>query len=280
MSRGKLFLFVTLFLQLPNIGASQTLAEFENHVRHSLHKIQAMFDSTRGQTFFDSSKGKMVYRMPKGNYNDSLWNDNAELKKYLLETLPRIPESLTVHIPNDEQYTWFHAATSPDKKFREWSWNTLTGGSRPIIWALYQYKTLNGIKVFDPVDTINEGGGLTCSRCDTIYTIRAKNGTTCYLPIEISKMDSHSWGEGISALRINDTLEMNVPLFQDSTGFISGLSWRNDDAGPPDNETPYRIIVSQNGRTILIPYFAEDNKWKQKIYKFDGEHFIYKGITK
>ena len=277
MSRDKLFLIVGLLL-LPKIGYSQSLAEFKNHIKLSLHKIEAMYDSSRSQPFFDSAKGKMSYRRPIGKYHDSLDNENAEFRKYLMETLPHLPESLTSPVPHYEDNPWFAGVASKDAKFRDWSWNTWMGGTMPIIFKLIEYRTAKGIKVFDPIDTINEGGAYGQGWCDSVYTVQPKKGSAIYLPVERYKSDTRNWGEGISAFRISDTLERDIPLFQDTSGFISGLSWSNEPTMAP-NDAPFVITVSDQGRTILLPYLDEVG-WKHKLYAFDGEHFIYKGIIR
>ena len=266
-------------------AGAQTTQELNEHIAYYNNRIQAFFDSSRYHNyFFDSSRSKWTSQPPVRGYDDSLLFENKRLKQYLISTLPNVSGSLTSYVPAYQEnisFYGFGAVTSQDKKFRQWAWDTWMGGTMPTIWQVFEYEISSGvIKVFDPIDTGIEVV-LSNSSYMNIYSVIAKNGNKIYLPVEGWKGDSRTWGENIAAFMIRDnTLIFGLKIFEGSVGMESILSYACETNVSPKNPDPFKIEVRKNGTILLIPYFTNGNKWKHKLYKFDGEHFIYKGVTK
>ena len=246
---------------------SQTPRQFKRHVEALLDNID---------------KAECAYR----NSNDDsafsiLDRANASLADYLLTTLPAMPQSLTMKFHDDRMWV----TTSPDRKIRSWAWNTWTGGSMPQIDELVEYKSSNGIQVVNPFED-REGGNDTW--INEIKSVSTNTGHTYYLVISGWVGDGMHHGEQANIYEIeNNTLNTKVPLFQTKKGILNEISYYSASESDHIN----RFKLSPDGRTFLVPlayYKSKADKENDNVtltrkslkYEFDGEHFVYRGVTK
>lgn len=268
MTRPKFFLLLIL-LCLSDKSFTQTMSDIKARLGTSYRRIWELY---------------------RGDY-DSLMDENIRLKDYLVTTLPKVPESLTTYFPRNHFAGAMDVTTSPDNKFREWSWSTMMGGTMPVIWRVFQYQTLKDIRVNCPVFFNTEGSpegeeGFPNYSFDTIFSIVGKNGITYYMPVEGWKGDSRNAGRTLKTFIIRDTvLEFGIKLFKTKTGLVSEipLSYYGED-GPLTWEYVQErsFKFKNNGRTLLVPLLTtEEGKTLRYLqYDFDGEYFVYKGVKK
>lgn len=251
-------------------GFTQTMSDFKDHLEASDRKLYSLYESIRG--------------------SDSLMDVNISLKNYLIASLPKVSESLTA---NFLEYNWIDIVSSSDNKFREWSWMTFMGGTRPVIWRVFQYQTSQGIKVNCPVFFNAEGSpegeeGFPNYSFDTIFSIVGKNGVTYYLPVEGWKGDTRNAGRTLRTVIIKDTvLEFGIKLFKTKNGLVDEipLSYYSDDGALTWDYVQDRSFKFINkGQTLLVPLLNGDGSnelpLKYLQYDFDGEYFVYKGVKK
>ncbi len=246
----------------------------------SLNDLNRMLGSAdrKINLFVDSS------REHTRHYDDSLWQVSAWLTDFLKATLPRIPRSMEADIDSSwdyvsfenggvQKYRFIWLASSPDHKMRIWTWDTWTGGSMPSFKNLAEYQTSTGIKVtdFESAEVF-----------DTIYSIAQPNGKTLYLPSGTWRGDGRNSGSGLYAFEINgENLNTDVRVFPPVDTFnreyTSDFSASCEDCTIPQMKVEGKKLSIQHidgsgDKDVLTSKFDE--------YEFDGEHFVYRGISK
>ncbi|HYM36532.1 MAG TPA: hypothetical protein VET48_14125 [Steroidobacteraceae bacterium] len=211
---------------------------------------------------------------------DSLSGASEQLRSYLLETLPKTTGSLTENIQAPESM-W--VVTSPDKKLREWAWDTKTGGSMPEIIMLLEYQTPHGLAVTDPHDTTQEGN--TPDWFDTIYTVHSKSGHTYYLPIISSQYSTKDVGSRIEAYEIvGDKLNTTVNLFRTPKKELHSIAINYDyfsNYSDALSRERFRIKLSPDAQILTIPVVVGDSVTAGTLkYIFDGERYVFKETVK
>jgi hypothetical protein len=267
MPRPKI-IFLLILLCISVVGSAQTMND-----------IKARLDTSYSR----------IWELYRGDY-DSLLNENIRLKDYLITTLPKVSESLTTYFPRNHFAGAMDVTSSPDNKFREWSWSTMMGGTMPVIWRVFQYQTSKGIKVNCPVFFNAEGSpegeeGFPNYSFDTIFSIVGKNGVTYYMPVEGWKGDSRSAGRTLKTFVVKDTiLEFGVKLFKTKNGLVDKIPLRydsDDEALTWDYVQDRSFKFINKGKTLLVPLLSgnDNNELPLKYlrYDFDGEYFVYKG---
>jgi hypothetical protein len=257
----------------------QSLEAFNAQIRKSL---------TERDSFY------LKYRKGGGSYYDSLSAVSASLSNYFKQTLPKLLSSVS-----SPQFTGLFdtirssesiyairklwVASAPDGKMRIWTWDTETGGSMPAMQNIVAYQTNEGTRITDLEEDLGWGpkdrGGNHWF--DTIFTIQFNN-RTIYLPRASWKGDGRNSGLTLFAFAIEgDKLNTELDLFP---GPYEDKPWDYEiTAVCEDCEIPKLKIKSnvlyvqhigqnKNGKDILT------SKWD--IYKFDGQHFLFKGTEK
>ena len=118
---------------------------------------------------------------------------------------------------------------------------------------------------------------------DTIYSIKSKSGVTYYLPVERWKADGRTSGQRITAFTITDTgLVMDCKIFKTRKSLLSTIELHDPDMAEYYEIKAHEININNNGHTLCIPQINASDKFTSKwlSYEFDGEYFVYKGITK
>jgi hypothetical protein len=217
--------------------------------------------------------------------NDSLVLLNAKLLHYLLANLPRVPESLTTDY---KLMGWVRISTTGGKKLRIWSWDDGSGGptsgSPRVTIAVAEYQTPEGIKAqrIIPDDTTQEDWRYHVGRCDTIYTVKGKQGQMYYIPMCIFESDEEGDGylRDVEAYAIEgDHLNTRVPLFEKSGKTMSNVTI---DFECERYWEPHNFRMKHHGKVLLVPHINRHHEMtsKDEIYEFDGYHFVYKGVSK
>lgn len=306
----KSYILPLLFLitaMLPNFGFGQTMLTLSKRMKLSIDEINRFVDSARySSEFIDSVTGKTKYYYPDGNYEDSLENESLELSNYLKAYLPLISRSLkdTVDVPKIHIASYSDGkvyeipqlgiASSHDKKMRIWTWDTWTGGSMPFYCNIVEYSTPHGIKVVDLEHDLGWGPKDRGANnwFDTIFSVTGDSNKTYYLARSTWKADVGTYGTGIYAFTIEDTILNTCPgIFKENeSGLSDGGSFRCDiDASEYDCPPP-KIKMNSKGDKLHIQHIAykKDKKGynrgyltsKWKVYDFNGRYFHYIGIKK
>jgi hypothetical protein len=253
-----------------------------------------------GKTFSDLKKTIMhsideIQRLKDSSDSDELENANSWLEDYLTATLPRLPETLTDSIspPSYSVRAWYThnihynpimtIVSSSDNTMRIWTWNTLTGGSMPSMNHIIEYKTANGIKT----DRVYDAGNV-----DTIYTLSSKSGKKYYLVRSTWRGDGRHVGNGICAYSIDGEALTTNSIFEvpkDNEEYDSrvenGLQFV---ISIGEQDCPIAgITFDGKSNKLFIQQIEFDDKENRgflssewNVYKFNGEHFIYKGKIK
>ncbi|HET9137109.1 MAG TPA: hypothetical protein VFO76_10760 [Candidatus Kapabacteria bacterium] len=259
MQRSTLFISVILVKLLCFTEAkAQTVSEFETTIKHFLAKIESIHNSPESE-----------------NKYDSLLAENSLLKDYLIETLPKIPNSTSLtfgdmFFPSYSFGVWIR--TSPDKKIRQWAWDTRMGGTMPNIGMVLEFETPNGIKAVNA----NDSESINDFWIDSFYILKKPNGQIIYLLVENWKADSRTSGQRVIALSIIDTsISLNLPIFEnDEHTLIDDISFGFDVFDfLPDKKTPELSIMS-NGEVIHVPKETKKGRWEGfTTFKYNGEYF-------
>jgi hypothetical protein len=250
-----------VIISLPKIGQAQSPREFERTAKKLMSRIDDLFCCEHA--------------------NDSLLEiANGNLYEFLDTTLSKIPQSISMKMHIEGLWV----ATSADHKLRSWAWNTYMGGSMPQISELVEFETPKGIQVVDPFANVE--GGNDGTWIYKIRTVHTKSGHTCYLVISGSQGDGRHVGEQVDTYEIQGTkLNMNVPIFQTKKGLLSEISYSSD---PTISNVHNQFKFSADGRTFLVPlgYLKDKENYSVRLtkkslrYVFDGEHFVYQGVTR
>ncbi len=160
------------------------------------------------------------------------------------------------------------------------------GGTMPDIKILIEYQAPDGIKVIDPFAGME--GGNAGTWISKIREIHSTSGHTYYLIISGAVGDGRHVGEVADAYEIQgNNLNTKVPLFKTKKESLSEISYSSS----RETQDRNRFKLSKDGRTFLVPlaiyktkadkeqYFATLTR-KSLKYEFDGEHFVYHGVTK
>lgn len=172
-------------------------------------------------------------------------------------------------------------ATSPDGKFRIYSWDMNTGGTMHDHSCVFQYQSKSG-KVQGRVcaDGDEEGSGGEDSYYIKVQQVQTSNGTV-YLGNSLFIASGADHGQSIDAMRIDgEMLNTNVKIFKTSEGVTSSISVEYSpfslNGRFPDG------LFSFDGRTKLLkfPVVVEredsvgDITKRFITYKFNGTYFV------
>lgn len=209
--------------------------------------------------------------------SDSVVIENKRFIKKMLDVLNKNPA--TLNAPFDSLQTSMNIASSPDKKFRIYSWNTETGGTMRFFANIIQFKTPTGVKAvlyFTPLDDPeNMGCGFFY---DSVYQL-TKGKETYYLAGRTAIFSSKDLLDEIAIFKINNSrLNDTAALIKTKTGIRNSLGYEYDFFSVIDIPYEKRPKISFNNKTniLSIPLVTEDGKVTAKTirYKFNGQYFI------
>jgi hypothetical protein len=210
--------------------------------------------------------------------DDSLSNANKILNQKLLNYTSKEPLTLTYDF-KELQKEFMTIASSADKKFRIYSWDTELGGTQHDFENVYQYKADKIYSKNIPakhlaIETDDTEAGKWFSEIFTIET-KERKVYLGYLHSIYSTTDSYQAIKlfAIESNALNDTLQLIKTDFKpvNELGFdFNFFSVVNK------KERPVKLIYYDNGtKTIKIPAILEGGRVTNDFinYKFTGQYF-------
>ncbi|GEM_PF-5298889 len=267
--RSTVFIVIAMFgcTLLPALSHAQTPRQCKRHVEALLDSIDRAACAYRNSDDEDSAFSR-------------LQDANTALYDYLSSVLPKMPLTMKFH----DDRLWI--ATSADKNIRTWAWNTYEGGSEPQIYQLVEFQSASGIQVVNPYQDQDGGNDSWITEIKMVHT---GSGHTYYLAIADWVGDGMHVGEQVDAYEISGTnLNTQVPLFQTAQGTLSEILYRAEPRSTLRVGNHFKL--SPDGRTFFVPltlFKNEQDKADDRVtmtrrslkYEFDGEHFVYRGVT-
>ncbi len=168
--------------------------------------------------------------------------------------------------------------TSSDKKFRIYSWDTRTGGSRRIFKTIYQWRSNGKVFIHAPQYVEGDAG----SFCSKIFTVIINN-QPFYLAITNGIFSNKSMMQEISTFSIKgNKLVDTVKLFKTKTKKLNRISIEFDFFSVVDRpERPLELINYDDKKKIIyIPVVDNNGKVSNKniLYQLNGSYFEFIGI--
>ncbi len=254
----QLNLVALLILIFSAIGFAQTLQNIEQELAKNLDNLQK-------------------YSSYAGTYDENITPKAQELlKNNLLKHLMN-PATLQYGFPKLKERMFI--ATSPDGKFRVYSWNTEDGGTMRNFDMIYQYLGADG-KVYVKSRQEESDGNSFVSK---IYEIATKNGKI-YLTINSAIASTQDSAQSVNALKIvGKGLNEKVKIFKTQTGLTNSIGFAyNFFSVMERKERPIHLITFEPKTRILkIPIVIENEKYpngevtnKFINYKFNGTNFV------
>lgn len=218
------------------------------------------------------------YSSYSGNYDENLTSDaQKDFKETLLKALAN-PKTLKYSFADLSRQMF--VATSPDGKFRVYSWDTQDGGTMRNFDAVYQYQNAAG-KVFAKARAAEEAesGSFT----GKIYEVSTKNGKV-YLTINSAIASTQDSAQSINAMKIaENSLDEKVKIFQTKEGLTNSIGFAYNFFSVYERKERPLILILFDAKTNLlkIPVVIESRKYPNGEvtnrfinYKFNGTRFI------
>lgn len=254
-----------LLLAFTRPSSAQSLQSLESTLARSFDRINECYRLGR-QFRVDPEKSAA--------YADSLREASEDLRRYLLQALPLIPESIDAPIATPENL-WL--TTSADTKLRTWAWDTKTGGEQPQIVMLFEYRTASGVKVVDLRPT--GATGYAPDWYDTIYTVTTRQGETYYIPFVNSQFTASKVAQRLDAYTISEgLLRKGARLFQTTGGPAHSIELRYDyfkNYSEKLGRERFKIKFSNTMQTLSVPVAIGDSLTSSnRLFEFDGNRYI------
>jgi hypothetical protein len=161
--------------------------------------------------------------------------------------------------------------TSKDKLLRIYSWDTYTGGTMHIFYAVAQY--IGGDKKLytqSLVDTSDNDPGLSFSK---IYTFDDK-GRKYYLSIGNAIYSTHDLAQEVIIYTVSGNLLVQAPIIKTQRGLTNSIHVGYDLFGLT-SKTDHSIVFDEATKELKIPLVDAKGRMTSKniVYKFNGERF-------
>jgi len=212
-----------------------------------------------------------------GSYDDKKLSDNAaRFRATLIKSASR-RDLLTYSFPalKDKIYI----ATSPDKRFRIYSWDLEDGGTMHDFDHIVQYLGSSGkVNVWAPEETDGGGGFYT-----DIFQTDTPRGPI-YLAVSTFIGSTSINGQTIEAFTVTgDKLNEKANVIQTAKGLTNSISFGYDFFSVVDRpERPVKLVYWNTAeKSFRFPIVIEDDKSpngrvtnKFITYKFNGKYFV------
>lgn len=166
--------------------------------------------------------------------------------------------------------------SSKDKSFRIYSWDTYTGGTMHIFYAVAQYLGSNN-KVFTQSlnDTAEGDPGLWYS---AIYTFNNR-GKKYYLCIGDGKYSTMDLGQEVTVYTVKANRLVQAPIIKTAKGLTNSIHVSYE-LPTVDDPIDHSIEFDENKNELKIPLVDAKRKMTNKyfIYRFNGKYFQRNGI--
>lgn len=172
-------------------------------------------------------------------------------------------------------------ATSPDGKFRVYSWDLEDGGTMHDYDAVYQYQGSDGkVRVRSASSGNEEDYG---SFVPKVYEVSTAKGKV-YLAIAHSVGSTQDHAQSVDAMKVvGDKLDDKVKIFKTKEGMTNSIGFAYNAFSVVDRKNWDGVLILFDGKTniLKIPVVVENEKYYNGEvtnrfinYKFNGEYFV------
>jgi hypothetical protein len=248
--RNKFLLF--LFLPIVSYSQNQPLKKIELDLLNASNKLFSFYQA------YDS---------------DSLEKYSEQLRIKTFHALAKYPGTLKYPFNILIDSNAFEIATSEDRLFRIYSWDTWTGGTMHFFKNIFQYSYKGKVKTqLWEVDEDDPSGFFS-----EVFILNA-NEKTYYLAINNGIYSTKDAGQSLQVFTIeNGELNEFVKLIKTAEGMTNIINVSFDFFSVVDRpERPVKLIkYDKTKKIIYIPVVYEDGKVTDKFirYKFNGKIF-------
>lgn len=206
----------------------------------------------------------------KLSVGDSLSKENSLLKKKLLKYAKDQPLTLGYDF-NVLQKEGLTIATSVDKKFRIYSWDTYTGGTMHFFENVYQYQAGNTV-LAKAVGSTGDAKGFFSE----IFTMNTSTGPI-YLGYLHAILSTKLAYQNIFLFKIENRQLKDANLIKTKSGLNNSLGFEFDFFSVIDRkERPVKLIYFDEAKKeIRIPLVKANGEVTPKFitYKYNGSYF-------
>ncbi|MEZ5308810.1 MAG: hypothetical protein R2684_16820 [Pyrinomonadaceae bacterium] len=203
------------------------------------------------------------YSSYSGSYSEereeSLYKANDAFKAGLLKATAKNPSVLRHSFPElSEQIV---ITTSPDGKFRAYSWDQLSGGTMHFYDVVYQYES--GGRVYSSSTEGFEGDPL--GFVNSIYDVDLPSGRI-YLVVTTSVLSTSLRGQSVTAVKVKrGQISEDVAVFKTGSGMRGSIGFAYDFFSVVDREErPVKLFDYDSKSKILsFPVVIEDEATPQ-----------------
>jgi hypothetical protein len=211
--------------------------------------------------------------------SELLEKENAVFRQKLLKYASTRPA--TIRYKFSELDEFIDIATSPDKRFRIYSWDTGTGGTMHFFDNVYQFIGRDD-KIYAKGNEYQEGESIGAFFTD-IFEVNTKSGKV-YLTVSQSILSTSYKGQSIGLFKINGkTLDEDIKLIKTRSGIRNSVGFSYDFFSVVDRaERPVKLVhYNQKTKTFKFPVVIENEKFPQGEvtgrwikYRFNGRYFV------
>ncbi|MEO8514630.1 MAG: hypothetical protein ABI543_13805 [Ignavibacteria bacterium] len=200
---------------------------------------------------------KMTYYKFQAPNDDSVNTYNTLFKKLFLKYLGDDPSSMRDNMDIIVK-AGLIIASSEDKQFRIYSWDTQSGGTMHFYDNVYQYAA--GDKVFVK-ESMNDTEGDPKSWYSEIYTMKDKE-KKYYLGVYNAEYSTRDIAQGIKFFAIeNNSLNTDVKLAKTTDGNVNelGISFNFFSLQNHDERPLKLVLFDKSKNTISVPVVQNEN---------------------
>lgn len=237
-----------------NIASAQNIAEIEKELLYNFNQINQFVSGDETD-------------------NDSVTFYSQLLNNKILKYASTNMEMLSYSFPNIGPEYW-SIATSPNGKFRIYSWYTQVGGSMQFYNNVFQWFDYD--RLYAKKNEIEEGmpGGFYSQ----IFQLTDELNTfyLCYFNAELSGRDAY---QAIHCMDFErNILNSTFAKIKTKSGITYKLGFSFDFFSVKSiAEIPVKLIhFNKNSNTLSIPVVNTEGKVSSKniVYKYDGDYFV------
>ncbi len=245
-----------MVIQLANLkGQNSSLVKIESNLQNSyLRLLSFRFNNTQ---------------------LDSIWTENLSFRNKLEFYTSNFPSSLT-HPFDSLQGENIYIASSKDKMFRIYSWDTWQGGTMHIFENVIQYKSEGKVYSQTFYDS-SEYGDNYIPFYSQIFTLNTE-GKTYYLAIANGVYSTKYVSQSLKIFTIeNGSLNDSVKLIKSEKTLVNSIDLHFDFFSVVDRaERPLRLIkYDEKLKLFSVPIVRDEEivTDKYELYKFTGQYF-------
>jgi len=173
-----------------------------------------------------------------------------------------------------------YVATSPDKKFRVYSWDLETGGTMHEYDAVIQYQTKSGSV---HITTPNADQDVSAGAFTTQIFLLATNTGPIYLANSTFIAQGNLHGQSIGLYRINGNKLERPMLIRTSSGLQNSIDFSYDPSSLEQRSERF-VSFDATRRMFRFPVVVETREYENGrvtgryiSYRFDGRYFVKVG---